>query len=158
MEAFWNLYFLDHDDRGIYQRVFTNGVPQTQGNYGQKGAHLISGYHAFELNFLAHIYNRALVPKPPESDSSFSLFFRPEAGCRQLSINVLPDFFAPGEVEVTRVSVRGVDRPDLAARARDYLAETPFQITLRPDELDSEIIVEFCGYPDPKKRRTNDGR
>ena len=62
-------------------------------------------------------------------------------------MNVLPDCFAPGEVEVVRVSVRGIDRPDLAARVRDHLAETPYQITLRADELDSEVVVMFRGNP-----------
>jgi hypothetical protein len=148
VEAFWNLYFLDHDLRSVYQRVTSIGVPIVKGGYSFKGAHSISGYHAFELNYLAHIYNRVLVDTPgSENDNTFSLYFRPEVGSRQLSVNVLPDFFAPGEVEVLKVSVRGMDRPDLAARARDYRAETPFQITLRPEELGAEIVVVFRGTP-----------
>lgn len=34
------------------------GIPIIQGNYGNKGGHAISGYHAFELNYLAHVYLR----------------------------------------------------------------------------------------------------
>lgn len=148
VEAFWNLYFLNHDNRSVYQRVTSIGLPVTKGPYGNVGAHSISGYHAFELNYLAHIYNRVFVKTAaPSNDNVFSLYFHPGSTSRQLSINVLPDFFAPGEVEIVRVSIRGVDRPELAARARNHKAETPFQITLRPEELDSEVVVVFRGHP-----------
>ncbi len=146
-EAFWNIYFLDHDTRGVYQRVTASGIPYETGNYGHKAGHS-TGYHVEELNYLAHIYNRVFVTNGGESSShnNFSLYFRPERGNRQLSINVLPDFFAPGEIEVIRVSVRGIDRPDLAAKARNYDSPTPFQIELRDEELGSEVIVEFRGH------------
>jgi len=146
MEAFWNIYFLDFDFRGVYQRVTGSGIPYEKGNYGQKAGHS-TGYHVEELNYLAHIYNRVYVHKPGHNtDNNFSMFFRPEKDCRQLSINVLPDFLAPGEIEVVRVSVYGVDRPDLAAKARNHGAPTPFQIELQPHELGSEVIVEFRGH------------
>jgi hypothetical protein len=51
MQAFWNLYFLDHDNCGVYFRVTGNGVPFIQGNYGNKAGHS-TGYHAEELNYL----------------------------------------------------------------------------------------------------------
>ena len=37
MEAFWNLYFLDHDNRGVYQRVTGNGIPVHPGQLRPEG-------------------------------------------------------------------------------------------------------------------------
>src|SRR5262249_511836 len=61
MMPFWNLYFLDHDKRGVFFRVTDIGMPVIQGAYSQKAGHAIAGYHSFELNYLAHIYIRAYV-------------------------------------------------------------------------------------------------
>lgn len=134
MGAFWNLFFLDQDNKGVFFRVTEDGMPVLQGNYGNKGGHSISGYHAFELNYLAHIYISAYVTKQP-----FCLYFKPNANARQRSINVLPDFFKPGNLEVSRISIDGSER---AAVDPDY-----FQIELGEQEFklgsQAEIIVEF---------------
>jgi mannose/cellobiose epimerase-like protein (N-acyl-D-glucosamine 2-epimerase family) len=59
--AVWNLFFLDQDQIGVRFRVNDLGEPVVEGSYASKGGHSISGYHAFELNYLAHIYTRAYV-------------------------------------------------------------------------------------------------
>ncbi len=59
--GFWNLFFLDHDRQGVYFRTAADGLPVIEGGYAQKGGHSISGYHVFELNYLAHLYTRAFV-------------------------------------------------------------------------------------------------
>ena len=61
MAAFWNMFFLDHDNRGIFFRVSAEGRPAIEGVYGEKGSHAVGGYHSFELNYLAHIYIRSFV-------------------------------------------------------------------------------------------------
>ena len=132
--AFWNLFFLDLDNKGIFFRVNESGMPIVQGNYGNKGGHSISGYHAFELNYLAHIYISAYVTKQP-----FCLYFKPDANCRQRSINVLPDFFKPNSLEVSRINIDGTERttvdPD---NFQLELGEREFQLGSQ-----AEIIVEF---------------
>lgn len=132
--SFWNLFFLDRENKGIYFRVTDSGVPVVQGEYGNKGSHSISGYHSFELNYLAHIYISSYVTKQP-----FCLYFKPNANCRQHSINVLPDFVKPGTLEVTRVSIDGSDRTSLDP--------DNFRIELSEEELkigsEAEIIVQF---------------
>jgi hypothetical protein len=134
MAAFWNLFFLDQENKGIYFRVTESGMPIIEGNYGNKGTHSISGYHAFELNYLAHIYISAYVTKQP-----FCLYFKPTANCRQRSINVLPDFFRPGSLEVTRISIDGSDRSSLDNdNFRLELSEKEFQLG-----SEAEIVVEF---------------
>lgn len=134
LEAFWNLFFLDQDSKGIFFRVTDIGDPVVQGSYGQKGGHSISGYHAFELNYLAHIYNSLYVTKRP-----FCLYFKPSPNCRRQSLNVLPDFVKPNMVEVSRISVNGSER--------STLDPDNFRIELSEDELqvgsETEIVVEF---------------
>lgn len=134
LEAFWNLFFLDQDNKGIFFRVTDIGDPVIQGSYGQKGGHSISGYHAFELNYLAHIYNSIYVTKQP-----FCLYFKPGTNCRRRSINVLPDFVKPNMLEVSQIRVDG--------SKRSTLDPDNFRIELSEDEFqfgsEAEIIVEF---------------
>lgn len=134
LEAFWNLFFLDQDNKGIFFRVSDSGEPVIQGSYGNKGGHSVSGYHAFELNYLAHIYISTYVTKQP-----FCLYFKPNDNCRQRSINVLPDFVKPNTLEISRVRVDGNERTTLDA--------DNFRLELNDDELKNgstvEIVVEF---------------
>ncbi|MFY9696762.1 MAG: hypothetical protein WAK34_00295 [Rhodoplanes sp.] len=148
MMAFWNLYFLDHDNRGVFFRVTADGIPIIQGNYSQKAGHAVAGYHSFELNYLAHTYICTYVQpkaKPqtmtgeaafPTTDHNFCLFFQPDKDARHLTLNVLPDFMPPGAVEVTSIRVNGVPRASFNPEN--------FQIELAREELGSEIVVEFC--------------
>jgi mannose/cellobiose epimerase-like protein (N-acyl-D-glucosamine 2-epimerase family) len=133
--AFWNLFFLDHDNGGIFFRVTENGLPYIQGNYGNKEGHS-TGYHAFELNFLAHIYIRTYVLKEKGCDDDFCLYFKPDRQSGQRSINVLPDFFKPGDLEVVGISVNGI--------RRSSVDPDNFQIPLNESELGSEVAVTFC--------------
>lgn len=133
MNAFWNLYFLDHDSRGIFFRTTENGQPVVEGSYGNKGGHSVSGYHAFELNFLAHLYIRAYVATGPGADENFVLYFWPDESTE--SFNVLPDSFPPGAVRVHSISINGVKRRGVAPEQ--------YQVELRPDERGREVVVEF---------------
>ena len=138
MEIFWNACFLDHDNRGIFFRVNDNGHPIIEGAYGQKGGHSVSGYHVFELNYLAHIYTRSFVRPVLDQDedgANFCLFFCPDAKTGRATLNVLPDFYAPGAIEIAGISVNGVPRASFS--------EDNFQIDLEEEELGSPIVVEF---------------
>jgi hypothetical protein len=139
--AFWNCYFLDRDRRNIYFRVTDTGSPVIQGAYADKGSHSISGYHAFELNYLAHLYTRAFFAEPHRADnphrtdSNFCLFFRPSPESALRSINVLPDFFPPGLLEIASISING--------QPRRSFSPSQFQIDLDASELGCELRVEF---------------
>lgn len=141
--AFWNLFFLDRDRQGIFFRTTANGLPVVQGAYGQKGGHSVSGYHAFELNFLAHLYTRSYVIADKDDDNGFCLYFKLSPHRDQTSINVLPDFFPPGLIRISGVRVNGVDRSeDLAPNnAND------FQIQIGPSAEPVELVVEFVTLP-----------
>lgn len=137
--AFWNLFFLDRDNRGVFFRVTDIGVPVIEGDYANKATHAIAGYHSFELNYLAHIYLRSFVKDKPDSDQNFCLYFHLAANAQQESINVLPDYLPPGRVEVSGVVVNGVGRT----------VEDPrnFQIRLNQADLATSngcsLVVEF---------------
>jgi hypothetical protein len=136
LEAFWNLLFLHRDRRGIYFRVNADGTPVIEGAYGNKAGHSVAGYHSFELNYLAHLYTRAYVSGTSGTDRQFCLYFKPSVDCGQRSINVLPDFFPPGCVRVSGISVISVRRPNFDP--------DNFQIPLSEEELGGNMIVEFC--------------
>jgi len=133
-ESFWNLFFLDLDNKGVFFRTNDDGTPVIQGSYANKGGHSISGYHAFELNYLAHIYTSTYVTK-----QAFCLYFKPDKNCRQRSLNVLPDFVKPNSLQISRISIDGSDQTNID--------DDNFQIILgeRQFELGSEaeIIVQF---------------
>ncbi len=138
MAAFWNAFFLDHDNRGIFFRVNDNGHPIIEGAYGQKGGHSVSGYHVFELNYLAHIYTRSFVRSVMDNGvdaANFCLFFCPDVKTGRTTLNVLPDFYAPDAIEIAGITVNGVPR---ASFSRDN-----FQIELDENELGSPVVVEF---------------
>lgn len=135
MQAFWNMFFLDRDNRGVFFRVSDVGQPVIEGSYGNKAGYAIAGYHSFELNYLAHIYTRTYVAGTAGTDQDFCLYFRPDARSGLESINVQPDFLRPGSVEIVSVSVNG--------RLRDNFAPTRFQVPLSPEELGCEVVVRF---------------
>ncbi len=140
--AFWNLFFLDRDRQGVFFRTDENGFPIVQGSYGQKGGHSVSGYHAFELNFLAHIYTRSYVAATPP-ENRFVLYFKVSPNPYMDSLNVLPDFMPPGRVKIRTIRVDGRDFTDALA------PENPddFQIVIKnvdpPKNRPFEVLVEF---------------
>ncbi len=136
LEAFWNLFFLDRDRRGVYFRVNADGTPVIDGNFANKAGHAEAGYHSFELNYLAHLYTRAYVSGQSKTDDRFCLYFKPSADCGQRSINVLPDFFPPGSLRISGISVNSIRRPNFAP--------DNFQIPLSDEEIGGNLIVEFC--------------
>ena len=50
-------------------------------------------------------------------------------------LNVLPDFYAPGTIEIASIKVNGVPR--------DSFSPSNFQVELDENELGSQVVVEF---------------
>ena len=135
-EAFWNIFFLDREHRGMYFRVTDNGLPVVQGGYEVRGGHSdASGYHCFELNYLAHIYNRAYISAANDTDGSFCLHFKPKKNAGVHSINVLPDFIAPNRLQIEQVRINGVPRT--------HADPNYFQVELGDGDLGCDIEVNF---------------
>jgi hypothetical protein len=139
--AFWNLFFLDRDNRKIRFRTTESGQPFIEGAYAQQAGHAVAGYHAFELNYLAHIYMRVFVSKVGSADDNFVLFFQPDFKGMK-SINVLPDFARADEVEIVSIKIDGVPSKDFekgsfripldSAPAGAAILEVEFRPSKRP--------------------------
>jgi mannose/cellobiose epimerase-like protein (N-acyl-D-glucosamine 2-epimerase family) len=129
----WNLYFLDRERNGIFFRISDNGIPVLKSTYGDKGGHSISGYHAFELAYLAHVYQLGYLPRAERQHTTFCLHFRPSVSSGLRSINVMPDFVGPGVLEVERAEVDGIPLPASSIQE--------FQVRLAPDQLGRHLTV-----------------
>ncbi|WP_013334601.1 AGE family epimerase/isomerase [Gloeothece verrucosa] len=102
--AFYNAWFLDSEDGGIYFNVQANGIPYLAGgNERGKGSHSMSGYHAFELGYLATVYTNLLITKQP-----MELYFKPKPGAFKDNIlRVAPDILPLGSVRIGEVQIDG---------------------------------------------------
>jgi mannose/cellobiose epimerase-like protein (N-acyl-D-glucosamine 2-epimerase family) len=103
--AFYNAFFLDHDDGAIYFSVLASGIPYLMGTERLKGSHSMSAYHMTELCYLAQVYLNLLLTKQP-----LELHFRPLPGAfRDNLLHVSPDLLPPGRVRLGEVWID--DRP-----------------------------------------------
>ncbi|WP_263253283.1 AGE family epimerase/isomerase [Saccharopolyspora rosea] len=133
-EAFYNAFFLDHDDGGVYFAVLADGMPYLLGTERGKGSHSMSMYHAAELCFLATVYRRLLV-----RDEPLDLWFRPrpDADFPDRLLRVAPDALPPGRVVLDRVLVDGRPSRDFDPEAMtvplpDSTEPVTVQVRLRP--------------------------
>jgi mannose/cellobiose epimerase-like protein (N-acyl-D-glucosamine 2-epimerase family)/anti-anti-sigma regulatory factor len=99
--AFYSTWFLDQDSGGVYFNVQANGLPYLLGNERMKGSHSMSGYHSFELAYLAAVYTNLLVTKQP-----LDLHFKPMLGSFPDNIlRVSPDILPADSVRISQVWV-----------------------------------------------------
>lgn len=111
--AFYNAFFLDHDDGAIYFNVLANGVPFLTGNERLKGSHSMSMYHSGELAYLAAVYTNLLITKEP-----LDLYFKPlPNGFADGLLRVEPDMLPAGSVRISHVWVDGEPYHDFDAVA-----------------------------------------
>lgn len=97
--AYYNAWFPDHDSGGVYFNVLAGGMPYLLGTERLKGSHSMSGYHSFELCYLAAVYTNLLIRKQP-----MDLFFKPRPDAFPDNVlRVQPDILPPGSVRVQSV-------------------------------------------------------
>ncbi|MBG1270909.1 AGE family epimerase/isomerase [Nostoc sp. WHI] len=110
--AFYNAWFLDYADGGIYFNVLANGVPYLLGTERGKGSHSMSGYHSFELAYLSCVYTNLLLTKKP-----MDLYFKPkQGGFKDNILRVQPDILPPGSVHIGEVWINGQPYSDFDAQ------------------------------------------
>lgn len=115
--AFYNAFFLDHNDGGVYFNTLANGIPFLVGTERFKGSHSMSAYHSTELCFLATVYHELLIAKRP-----IELFFKPlPDGFRNRLLRVSPDMLPHGHVKIQECTIDGsqyydFDPDDLAVQ------------------------------------------
>jgi len=102
--AFYNAWFLDIEDGGVYFNVLANGLPYlASGNERTKGSHSMSGYHSTELCYLAAVYTNLLIKKQP-----MDFYFKPlPNGFFDRILRVSPDILPLGSVRIDRVEIDG---------------------------------------------------
>jgi mannose/cellobiose epimerase-like protein (N-acyl-D-glucosamine 2-epimerase family) len=116
-QAFYNAFFLDHDEGGVYFNVLANGVPYLLGTERLKGSHSMSMYHTAELCYLSATYNNLLLGGHP-----MTLWFAPLPEADR-TLRVSPDLLPPGSVRLTDVEVDG--KPHEAFDATALTVELP---------------------------------
>ncbi|MGV9252844.1 AGE family epimerase/isomerase [Streptomyces sp. NPDC003697] len=112
--AFYNAFFLDHDEGAVHFTVLAQGLPYHLGNERLKGSHAMSMYHKAELCFLAEVYTRLLIRREP-----LTLWFKPrtDANYPQNKLRVAPDSLPGGSVVLDSVLVDGAPYTDFDAEA-----------------------------------------
>ncbi|UCH27580.1 MAG: AGE family epimerase/isomerase, partial [Trueperaceae bacterium] len=125
--AFYNAFFLDHDDGAVYFNVLANGVPYLMGTERFKGSHSMSGYHSFELAFLAQTYTNLLITGRP-----LELYFKPlPDGFQDRLLRVSPDILPPGRVRIEQVWIDGAPYHEYDAEGLSVAlpqSEEPLQV------------------------------
>ena len=111
--SFYNAFFLDHNDGGVYFNVLSNGLPYLTGNERLKGSHSMSCYHSMELCFLAAVYTNLLITRQP-----MFFYFKPYAnGFKDNILRVAPDLLPPGSVYLAECKIDGEPYTDFDAQA-----------------------------------------
>lgn len=132
--AFYNAFFLDHNDGGVYFNVLANGIPYLLGTERFKASHSMSAYHSTELCFLSTVYIDLLIKKRP-----LELFFKPlPNGFTDRILRVAPDMLPPGSVSITACTIDGqafsnYDASALSVQLPDSASRLHVKVTLTPN-------------------------
>lgn len=117
--AFYNAFFLDHDDGAVYFNVLANGIPYLMGTERFKGSHSMSGYHSTELCYLAQTYSNLLITHQP-----LDLYFKPMPnGFKDGILRVSPDILPVGTVKIGQVWIN--DEPYQNFDAKKLFVQLP---------------------------------
>ncbi len=133
--AFYNAFFLDHDDGAVYFNVLANGIPYLMGTERFKGSHSMSGYHSFELAYLSAIYTNLLITKQP-----MDFYFKPQPGAFKRNIlRVSPDILPPGSIHIGEVwlnnkTYSNFDADKLTVKLPDTKDEMRFKVRIVPTQ------------------------
>jgi mannose/cellobiose epimerase-like protein (N-acyl-D-glucosamine 2-epimerase family)/anti-anti-sigma regulatory factor len=140
--AFYNTFFPDHDNGGVYFNVLANGIPFLLGTERLKGSHSMSGYHSFELCYLAAVYTNLLILKQP-----MDFYFKPLQGAlKDNLLRVQPDILPPGSVYLEKVWVDGIQYYDFDPTAMTVKLPAPRRKhpqELRPGWLDKSYSSQL---------------
>jgi mannose/cellobiose epimerase-like protein (N-acyl-D-glucosamine 2-epimerase family) len=132
--AFYNAFFLDHDDGGVYFNVLANGLPYLMGNERMKGSHSMSGYHSTELCYLSAVYTNLLITKQP-----MDFYFKPyPRSFKRNILRVSPDILPPGSIRIDSVEIDGephsnFDSDKLTVKLPDTQDQVKVKVRIAPN-------------------------
>ncbi|NTW40227.1 MAG: STAS domain-containing protein [Cellulomonadaceae bacterium] len=142
--AFYSTWFLDQDSGGVYFNVQANGLPYLLGTERLKGSHSMSGYHSFELAYLAAVYTNLLVTKQP-----LDLHFKPMLGAFPDNVlRVSPDILPVGSVMIQAVWVNEAPYTAFDAEALTVTLPPERGVTVRVrlaptgDDFDVQVTID----------------
>lgn len=152
MSAFYCAYFVDLDRGGIFFRTTDIGTPVMKGIYADKGGHAKSGYHIFELCYLAHLYT--LLYNNPETPIilHFAPLVPPEG---KLSISVCPDFLADNSIDLRKskaiITGKGLDKP-IVESLNDFNLKVNLPKHMEGNQVNIQINLSVRNHliPPPK--------
>ena len=126
--AYYNSFFLDHDDGAVYFNTLANGLPYLLGNERLKGSHSMSGYHSMELCYLAAVYQNLLISKKP-----MDFYFKPyPKSFKDGILHVEPDILPPGSICIESVEIDGKPYTDFDSAALTVkLPETEERVKIK---------------------------
>jgi mannose/cellobiose epimerase-like protein (N-acyl-D-glucosamine 2-epimerase family)/anti-anti-sigma regulatory factor len=137
--AFYNAWFLDHESGGIYFNVLANGIPYLLGTERNKGSHSMSGYHSFELCYLASVYSNLLITKQP-----MDFYFKPMAGASRV-LNVAPDMLPKGSIRIERVWIDDKEHRDFDAESlRVHLPASTQRLKVKVQIAPTSGVTHFA--------------
>ena len=129
--SFYNAFFPDHDSGGVYFNVLSTGIPYLLGTERLKGSHSMSGYHSFELCYLAAVYTNLLIMQQP-----MDLYFKPKPeSFKDNILRVQPDILPSGSVRLEEVWINGEPYKDfdpIAMTVQLPTAQTQHMLERRP--------------------------
>ena len=127
--AFYNAWFLDTEDGGVYFNVLANGIPYlTNGNERSKGSHSMSGYHSAELCYLGAVYTNLLITKQP-----MDFYFKPlPNGFSDRILRVAPDILPPNSIKINKCQIDGENYTNFdAEKLRVMLPDTKERVKVK---------------------------
>jgi mannose/cellobiose epimerase-like protein (N-acyl-D-glucosamine 2-epimerase family) len=137
--AFYNAFFLDHDDGAVFFNVLANGLPFLSGTERFKGSHSMSMYHSAELCYLAQVYTNLLITKQP-----LDLYFKPlPGGFKNNILRVAPDILPRGGIWIGAVWVNG----------EPYANFDPEALTVSLPDTKERVTVKVRVDPTPVEQK-----
>jgi len=131
--AFYNAFFLDNNDGGVYFNVLASGVPYLVGTERFKGSHSMSAYHSTELCFLSTIYIDLMIKKRP-----LDLHFKPMPnGFKDRVLRVEPDILPKGSLKISKCEIDG----------KEYTSFDADGLTVKLPETDQRVHVKVTVSP-----------
>jgi hypothetical protein len=131
--SFYNAFFLDNNDGGVYFNVLANGIPFLVGTERFKGSHSMSAYHSTELCFLSTVYIDLMIKKRP-----LDLFFKPlPGGFKDRILRVEPDILPKGSLIITKCEIDGKAHTNFNAE----------ELTIKLPESDARLQVKVTVTP-----------